>query len=81
MIQMLEWCNEKVEVPCSVDELVLVVLNGRYKNKEFVNAIEIASYDGSEGWILEHYPEWENPDVSFWMPMPELPEEVADEST
>jgi hypothetical protein len=26
-----------------------------------------------EGWLLEAYPEWENPQVTYWMPLPESP--------
>lgn len=77
MIQMLEWCDASMEVPCSADEEVLVIVNGFHHNKRFVNAIEFAIYDRSEGWILGHYPEWERPEVSYWMPLPELPEEVV----
>ena len=79
MIQMMEWCDAGIELPCSSDELVLVIINGKHRNTEFVNAIEMAVYSDADGWILEHYPEWEKPNVSHWMPLPELPEEICND--
>ena len=70
---MNEWLNPEIELPVSADELVLVVVNGKHMRKEFKNAICIACFAGDEGWILEECPEWENPNVTHWMPLPELP--------
>ena len=55
------------------EEFVLVVVNGRWHNIKFVNAAQIAMYD-EDGWWIEAYPEWKNPKVSHWMPLPSAPE-------
>lgn len=53
------------------DELVLVTVKGKYNNITFENAIELAFYDKDEGWILGAEPDWLDPNVTAWMPLPE----------
>ena len=50
---------------------VLVTVNGKHDNIIFVNALEIAEYRNTEGWIIEGYLDWLDPDVTAWMPLPE----------
>lgn len=58
------------------EQPVLAVVSGQpEKNILFDHAIELAKFSRVEGWILEILPEWENPKVSHWIPVPELPEE------
>ena len=63
-------------IPCSerlpglpID--VLAVVSGTVCNIRLVNSLEIGSFHVDEGWILEMWPEWENPTVTHWMPLPE----------
>lgn len=57
------------------DDFVLVIASGKSGNITLDNAIELASFSMDEGWILEMWPEWEDPKVTYWMPLPEPPEE------
>ena len=50
---------------------VLVTVNGKHDNIIFVNALEIAEYRNTEGWIIEGYLDWLAPDVTAWQPLPE----------
>ena len=50
---------------------VLVTVNGKHDNITFVNALEIAKYVNIEGWIIEGYLDWLDPDVIAWQPLPE----------
>lgn len=50
---------------------VLVTVNGKHNNITFIDALEIAEYDSTEGWIIEGYLDWTNPDVTAWQPLPE----------
>lgn len=52
------------------DVFVLVTVDGIYNNITFSTAIQLASYS-EEGWFIEGYPEWDNPDVIAWMELPE----------
>ena len=58
---------------------VLVTVNGKHNNITFVDALEIAEYDGDFGWIVEGYPQWTDPDVTAWMPLPEPYKESEEE--
>ena len=55
---------------------VLVIVSGKVENITLVNSVEIGDFDRDEGWILEMWPGWEDPNVTHWMPLPELPKEV-----
>lgn len=75
--KMVEWISTKDKLPEN-DELVLVLVNGKFGNLTFVDAYELATYSTDEGWIIESSPEFEGPSVSWWMPLPELPMEKDD---
>ena len=59
------------------DDFVLVVASGQAGNIRLDNAFELGQFSMSEGWILEMWPEWEDPKVTHWMPLPEPPEAEA----
>lgn len=69
------WINTKRGLPEKASGEVLVIVNGVYKKVRFQNAVQLAEYDEDEGWIIEGYEEWENPQIDWWMPLPEMPEE------
>lgn len=57
-------------------EQVIVVVTGKTKsNVDLDSAIELAEFSIDEGWILEMWPEWETPLVTYWTPCPEPPKE------
>lgn len=72
-----KWISAKESLPRDGD-CVLVIASGKCENITLENAIEIATFDMSEGWILEMWPEWENPKVTYWMQLPEAPKEDHD---
>lgn len=63
------WIPVEERLPES-DEDVLLIVNGKVDNVTLIDAREIGSFDKSEGWILEMWPEWEDPKVTHWMPLP-----------
>ena len=54
---------------------VPVIVSGRVGNVRLDRAVELAEFSMDEGWILEMWPDWENPTVTHWMPLPEPPKE------
>ena len=73
---MNEWISVKDRLP-EIDGNVLVIVNGRpHKNVTLESAYELAEFSPAFGWIMEMWPEWETPDVTHWMPLPEPPEEA-----
>lgn len=73
-----EWISVKDKMP-EPDVCVLVLASGKYKNITLDNAFEIAMYAKKDGWMLENYPSYENPDIKYWMPMPSLPDDLKGE--
>lgn len=71
-IQEGMWRSPDRETP-EEETLVLVIVNGVYRNITFVDAVSLATYSREEGWILDEYPEWETPEISFWAPIRTLP--------
>ena len=70
----LEWRDPDVEIPRD-DSFIPALVSGKPKaNITLISAACIASYCDSDGWIVEEYPEWENPTVEWWMPIPKPPE-------
>lgn len=79
-IQQLEanvprWIDARRALPDSFSGEVLVIVNGKYKSCEFIDAVLLGEFVQSEGWIIGGYEEWEDPQVKWWMPLPELPKE------
>ena len=79
-----EWIPVSERLP-EYDEFVLVTANGKHNNITFEHAIELAVYAKDkvyakdEGWILEAYPDWLEPNVTAWMPLPEPYKEQNDD--
>ena len=71
-----EWVSVKDRLPEEDEEEVLAIVSGRPKrNLTLENVAVIAVYCGKEGWYVNEYPEWEDPTVTYWMPVPEPPGE------
>ena len=74
-----KWISVKDRLP-EDDGLVLVLFTDRYMNIRFKDTYTLANFDNDDGWILEIYPEFENPNVTHWMPLPEPPATVSTKS-
>lgn len=73
-----EWRSVEHEVPADMDAVLAFVPYGKYQNISFRNSILFASYDPSDGWMLEDYPEAEEVTITHWMPLPDDPKEVTE---
>lgn len=63
------WIPVKERLP-EGDEFVLATVSGIYNNITFSSAIQLAGYYETEGWFIEGYPDWDDPDVIAWQPLP-----------
>ena len=68
-------CSERMP---ECEEIVLIQVSGRFRNIVFEDAFEMAEYTSNDGRVLESYPEWVNPNVIAWMPLPETYKEAID---
>ena len=74
----MEWIDPAVELPTN-DDTVLVIASGKpHENRTLVNAQCTGTYSESDGWMIDEFPKWENPQVSHWMLLPEMPEELEE---
>lgn len=71
-----EWRSVEHEVPADFDAVLAFVPYGKCNNVHFDHTILFASYDPSDGWMLEDYPEAEEVTITHWMPLPDDPKEV-----
>ena len=69
------WIGAERGLPAESEAAVLVVVSGRYGGIEFRDAVQLGWYSADEGWIIENYEKWTEPQVKWWMPVPEMPEE------
>ena len=68
-----QWIRADERLPETDDQDYLVVVSGKIENVTLLNAIELAYYSKSDGWILEMWPMAKDPKISHWMPLPALP--------
>lgn len=71
-VTVQEWIPVAERLPWN-DDFSLVIVSGKAGNITLDNAIELAQFSMDEGWILEMWPEWEDPKVTYWMPLPKPP--------
>lgn len=70
------WNSAKKFLPgAAVEGEVLVIVNGKYKNIEFQDAYMLAEFISGVGWIIQGFEEWEDPNVKYWVELPEPPKE------
>ena len=67
------WISVNERLP-EDEQGVLVIVSGRPREHLALdNAHELATFYAGEGWLFEAYPDWDDPQVTYWMPLPELP--------
>ena len=71
---LTDWRDASVEIPAE-GIVCNVIVNGVYGHLRFQDAVCQANWYRDEGWILEAFPEWKNPNVTHWLPLPEPPKE------
>ncbi len=64
------WILPETKMPESGDS-VLVTVSGHFCGMVFQDALGLAVYDLIDGWTVDGYPEWEEPEVKAWMHLPE----------
>lgn len=64
-----KWIPVKERLP-KEDGFVLVTVNGIYNHITFSDAIELGELCSDGTWFIAGYPDWNNPNVIAWMPLP-----------
>ena len=69
---------EKGELPPDAGTVIAIVSGSPADGITLTGRYQTASYFANDpaGWVIDEWPEWENPTVHCWQPTPEAPEEV-----
>ena len=69
---------EKGELPPDAGTVIAIVSGSPTDGITLTGSYQTASYFANDpaGWVIDEWPEWENPTVHCWQPTPEAPEEV-----
>lgn len=51
------------------DTIVLLTVSGLYSCITFSDAIELGNLCSDGEWFIEGYPDWDDPNVTAWMPL------------
>ena len=68
------WADLEYEDPVDGEEYLVIVSGKPMKNITLDHAYQLGSWLAGEGWVIDEYPEWENPTVHAWMDLPDPPE-------
>ena len=69
-----EWVSVENALPPE-HETVLCIVSGKPKPSiTLEEAYQLGSWNKADGWIIDEYLDWENADVSWWMPLPAPPD-------
>lgn len=70
-----KWISVTERLPEDSDDVLAVVYGRPMQNIELIGALHIAAYCGDDAsWYVPEYPDWGDPQVTHWMPLPEAPE-------
>ena len=69
---------EKGELPPDAGTVIAIVSGSPADGITLTGSYQTASYFANDpaGWVIDEWPEWENPTVHCWQLAPEAPEEV-----
>lgn len=71
------WISVQDSLP-ETEDLVLAIVSGKPKsNITLIDAVELASYF-EDGWLIEAYPNRRKPNITYWMPIPDVPGEKGE---
>ena len=71
---------EKGELPPDAGTVIVIVSGSPANGLTLNGCYQTANYyaDDPAGWVIDEWPEWENPIVHCWQPVSAAPEEVRE---
>lgn len=70
-----EWISVEDRLPEDDGDVLAIVSGYPTPNITLEDVLVVAAFYEGEGWYIEEYPDWDNPIITYWMPLPEPPEE------
>lgn len=72
------WIRADLRKPLNEDYVLAVVSGSPARDVHLEGAYLLALYTPDCGWIVEPYEDWEDPEVTWWAPLPAAPEKGGD---
>lgn len=70
-----EWISVEDRLPEDDGDVLAIVSGYPTPNITLEDVLVVAAFCEGEGWYIEEYPDWDNPIITYWMPLPEPPKE------
>ena len=72
---MNDWIGTREKMPKEHEPVLCIVSGKPRSNITLDEAYQLGSWNKADGWVIDEWPDWEHAIVSWWMPLPEPPEE------
>ena len=70
-----DWISVEDRLPEDDGDVLAIVSGYPSPNITLEDVMVVAAFCKGEGWYIGEYPDWDNPIITYWMPLPEPPEE------
>ena len=70
-----EWIPVGERLPEDDGDVLAIVSGYPTPNITLEDVMVVATFCGEEGWYIGEYPDWDDPIITHWMPLPEPPKE------
>lgn len=70
-----DWISVEDRLPEDDGDVLAIVSGYPTPNITLEDVMVVAAFCEGEGWYIGEYPDWDNPIITYWMPLPEPPKE------
>lgn len=70
-----DWISVEDRLPEDDGDVLAIVSGYPTPNITLEDVLVVAAFCEGEGWYIGEYPDWDNPIITYWMPLPEPPKE------
>ena len=68
-----DWISVEDRLPEDDGDVLAIVSGYPTPNITLEDVMVVAAFCEGEGWYIGEYPDWDNPIITYWMPLPEPP--------
>lgn len=68
-----DWISVEDRLPEDDGDVLAIVSGYPTPNITLEDVMVVAAFCEEEGWYIGEYPDWDNPIITYWMPLPEPP--------
>ena len=76
-----EWVSVENAMPPEHEPVLCIASGSPKPNITLEDAYQLGSWNKADGWIIDEYLDWEDADVSWWMPLPTPPDRRPPEAS